>query len=73
MKSEYEIKNMISEKKEEYIQLMMTQSLECNDLCSEISKLETRLRTSYGFSKDEDLTLFPEIKFEEAKIENPLD
>jgi len=73
IKSENEIKKIIIDKREEYIQLMMTQSAECNDLCNEINKLESKLRASYGFSNDEDLTLFPEIKFEEPKIENPLD
>jgi len=73
VKSENEIKKIIYDKREEYIQLMMTQSQECIDLCNEINKLEKRLRASYGFSKDEDLTQFPEIKFEESKIDNPLD
>lgn len=73
IKSENEIKKIIFDKREEYIQLMMTQSVECNDLCNEINKLESKLRASYGFSNDEDLTRFPEIKFEEPKIENPLE
>lgn len=73
IKSEKKIKKIIFDKREEYIKLMMTQSVECNELCNEINKLESKLRASYGFSKDEDLTLFPEIKFEEPKIENPLD
>jgi len=73
IKTENEIKKIIFDKREEYIKLMMTQSVECNDLCNEINKLESKLRASYGFSNDEDLTSFPEIKFEEPKIENPLD
>lgn len=73
IKSEKKIKKIIFDKREEYIKLMMTQSAECNKLSNEINKLDSKLRASYGFSKDEDLTLFPEIKFEEAKIENPLD
>ena len=72
-KSENEIKKIIFDKREEYIQLMKTQSVECNDLCIEINKLESKLREKFGFSKDEDLTMFPEIKFEEPKIENPLE
>jgi len=35
--------------------------------------LESKLRASYGFSNDEDLTLFPEIKFKEPGIENLLE
>lgn len=73
IKSENEIQKIILDKKQEYVQLMMTQSPECEDLCNEINKLDSRLRASYGFSNDEDLTLFPVIKFEEPKIENPLD
>lgn len=73
VKSENEIKKIINNKREEYIQLMMTQSQECIDLCNEINELESRLRVLYGFNKYEDLTCFPEIKFEEAKIENPID
>jgi len=73
IKSENEIKKIIFDKREEYIELMMTQSAECVDLCNEINKLESKLRASYGFNKDEDLTRFPEIKFEEPKIEHPFD
>jgi len=73
IKSENEIKKIIFDKREEYIQLMMTQSVECIDLCNEINKLESKLRASYGFNKDEDLTRFPKIKFEDPKIEHPFD
>jgi hypothetical protein len=73
VKSENEIKKIIYDKREEYIQLMMTQSQECIDLCNEINKLEKRLRASYGFSVNEDLTRFPTITFKEEKIDNQLD
>jgi len=73
IKSENKIKKIIADKREEYIQLMRNQSVECNNLSDEINKLESKLRASYGFKKDEDLTLFPEIKFKEAEIENPLE
>jgi len=73
IRSENEIKKIIFDKREEYIQLMMTQSVECINLSNEINKLESKLRASYGFSKDEDLTRFPDIKFEEPKIEHPFD
>ncbi|CAI6366529.1 unnamed protein product [Macrosiphum euphorbiae] len=72
MKSCEDIKKfkIIFDKRKEYIQiqLMKTQSVECNDMCIEINKLESRLREKYVFSKDEDQTMFPEIKFEEPKI-----
>jgi len=73
IKTENEIKKMIVDKREEYIKLMMAKSVECNQLTSEINKLEIKLRASYGFDKDEDLTLFPKIKFKEVEIENPLE
>jgi hypothetical protein len=35
--------------------------------------LDSKLRRSFGFSEDEDLTIFPTLKFDEPKIDGQLD
>jgi hypothetical protein len=35
--------------------------------------LESKFRKSFGFSEDEDLTIFQKFKFNEPEIENQLD
>lgn len=64
---------IIHEKQEEYIQLTKTQSQACIDLRKEIDEMEKKLRASYGFSENEDLTRFPTFTFKEEQIDNQLD
>lgn len=71
-KSEVEIMNMINEKMEEYKHLLMIQSPENEQMFTEINKIETRLRKVYGFTKGDDLTIFPEFKFDEPEIDDQL-
>lgn len=73
IKSEEKIQKMISVKIKEYHKLVSSQSPECEELCSEMNKLESKLRKSYGFHEDEDLTNFPVFKFDEPIIDNQLD
>lgn len=73
MKSEEEIQKIISDKIKEYHELLSCQSLECEELCSEMKTLESKLRKAYGFHENENLTNFPVFKFDEPKIDNPLD
>lgn len=75
IKSEEEIKQIISLKMKEYQELIKTQaqSVENQEINAEINILDTKLRKSFGFSKDEDLTLFPVFKFDEPEIDNQLD
>jgi len=64
---------LIHDKQKEYIELTKTQSQACIDLRKEIDKMEKKLRASYGFSENEDLTRFPTFAFKEEKIDNQLD
>lgn len=73
IKTEEEIQKMISVKMKEYHELVSSPSFECEEICSEMNKLEHKLRKSYGFSEDEDLTHFPVFKFNEVIIDNQLD
>lgn len=71
-KSEQEIKELIDSKMKEYQELLKTHSLENDKIFTEINKLDTRLRKSYGFSKDENLTIFPVFKFDDPEIDDQL-
>jgi hypothetical protein len=73
IKSEEEIKGMISLKIKEYEKLISIQSPERLKICHEVNMLDSKLRKSFGFSEDEDLTIFPTFKFNELKINNQLD
>lgn len=73
IKSEGEIQEMISVKMKEYEELISTQSPERVKICNEVNMLESKLRKSYGFSENEDLTLFPKFKFNDPEIDNQLD
>jgi|UniRef100_A0A2S2QYJ3 hypothetical protein len=73
IKSEEEIKEMISLKIKEYENLISFQSPERLKICQEVNLLDSKLRKSFGFSEDEDLTIFPTFKFDEPKIDNQLD
>lgn len=73
VKSEEEIQNIISNKVKEYQELLNTHSLENKEMCSEIDVLDSKLRKSYGFQENEDLTAFPVFKFEEPVIDDQLD
>lgn len=72
LKSEQEIMEMIHGKIKEYQELLNTQSPETEKICTEINKLETRLRKSYGFSENENLTIFPEFEFDDPEIDDQL-
>lgn len=73
IKSEGEIQKMISIKMKEYEELISTQTPERIAICSEVNMLETKLRKSFGFSENEDLTIFPKFKFNDPEIDNQLD
>ncbi|VVC32287.1 Hypothetical protein CINCED_3A013914 [Cinara cedri] len=73
VKSEEEIQKIISVKMKEYQELLKTQSPENNEISSQINVLESKLRKSYGFPENEDLTVFPVFKFQEPIIDNQLD
>lgn len=73
IKSEGEIQKIISIKIKEYEELVSIQSPERVAICNEVNMLESKLRKSFGFSEDEDLTLFPKFKFDEPEIDNQLD
>lgn len=73
IKSEKEIQEIISVKMKQYEELVLIESPESAEITKEVTALDSKLRKSYGFSQDEDLTQFPVIKFDEREIDNQLD
>lgn len=73
IKSEDEIREIICEKIKEYQELIMTRSPESDAICADVTKFEPKLRKKYGFSKDEDLTVYPDFEFNDPEIENQID
>lgn len=72
IKSEEEIQKMIAVKIEEYRELALTESTESAQITAEVIALDSKLRKSFGFSQDEDLTQFPAFKFDDPEIDNQL-
>lgn len=73
IKSEKEIQELISVKMKQYEELVLIESPESAKITKEVTALDSKLRKSFGFSQDEDLTQFPVIKFDEREIDNQLD
>lgn len=73
IKSEKEIQEIISVKMKQYEELVLIESPESAEIIKEVTVLDSKLRKSFGFSQDEDLTQFPVIKFDEREIDNQLD
>lgn len=73
IKSEEEIRKIIIAKMKEYQVLINCESPECEEICKEICEQESKLRKSYGFDPNENLTAFPEFKFQDPEIDNQLD
>lgn len=73
IKSEKEIQEIISVKMKQYEELMLIEPLESAEITKEVIALDSKLRKSFGFNQDEDLTQFPVIKFDEREIDNQLD
>jgi len=72
IKSEEEIQKMIAIKIEEYRELVLTESTESAQITAEVTALDSKLRKSFGFSQDEDLTQFPAFKFDDPEIDDQL-
>lgn len=72
IKSEEEIKEIITNKLEEYHKLVKTESPESTEITKQIAALDLKLRKTFGFSQHEDLTQFPLIKFDDLEIDNQL-
>lgn len=73
IKSEEEIRKIVFAKMKEYKELINSETPECDEICQEIFKRELKLRKSYGFDENENLTVFPEFKFQDPEIDNQLD
>lgn len=72
VKTEEDIQKMIAVKMEEYRELILTESTESAQITAEITALDSKLRKSFGFSQDEDLTQFPVFNFDDPEIDNQL-
>lgn len=74
IKSEEEIEKMIMDKIREFDTSVLNQSRspENDKINAELGILEAKLRKSYGFGKNEDLTVFPTFEFDEPKIDGQL-
>lgn len=72
IKTEEELNGIMGIKMKEYNTIIESESPEKAELTAEIAALDKRLRKSFGYGENEDLTKFPSIKFDDHEIDNQL-